>query len=115
MAELFAPQRGPDFGLTTGHEPRVLQADFGDGFAQRARDGINSDPLTLRLSWTNLTESEKDEIDAFLVARGGYEAFDWQMPTESSSRRWVCPSWSFDLVDAGVFALSATFREVFDP
>jgi phage-related protein len=64
--------------------PRILKAQFGDGYAQRARDGINTGLKTWNVIWdvipltTTVTEKPSlKKIYDFLAARGGFEKFLW--------------------------------------
>lgn len=95
-------------------QPKVLKAQFGDGYEQRVGDGIN----TLRRTWNvqfNLRlVAEIDEIENFLRARGGSEAFDW-IPPRGAAGKWVCEQWSAEVAQPVYQSLSAVFREVFEP
>jgi phage-related protein len=114
VAATFTPPVQPDWGLTRSYKPRVLKAEFGDGYAQRAADGINNNPVTLAARWTHLSESEKDAVVNFFVARKGFEAFNYTYEDEGTSKTYVCEEWSYAHVDADGYVVDATFREVFD-
>lgn len=89
--------------------PRVRVAKFGDGYEQRAADGIN----TLLRTVSVRLAADLDTLDAaeqFLINRGGVEAFNWYDP-KGQDGLWVCRSWTRrDGVTGG--ELSATFEEV---
>jgi phage-related protein len=104
----------PDPGFKRAHAPKLLKTDFGDGYAQRGKDGINSDPLTDTLVWTNLTKAEKDYMDQFMIARQGNQAFLWQASDETVPNAYVCEVWDYDFVAADVYTFNATFRQVYD-
>ncbi len=74
--------------------PRVLGAQFGDGYGAGAPDGINTMLMTLEVSWVHLTFTEADTMDAFLRDRKGVESFYWTKPREVSPRKWRCKDWS---------------------
>lgn len=61
-------------------EPKVLRTDFGDGYSQRAADGIND----IREGWSweypNMNKTTYDTLEAFLRLVGGHTAVDWTAP-----------------------------------
>lgn len=112
MPETFSPPVPPSVGSSANHKPRVLRADFGDGYNQRAADGINTDLEKLSLVWSVLTIAEADLIDSFLSARGGHEKFLWTAPRSSVEKLWVCPDWSRDTVSKAHDSVKASFEQV---
>lgn len=93
----------------------VVRTQFGDGYSQRAADGINSLRETWKLSWANLTNTEEQTINAFLTARKGVEAFLWKSPDEPGDPKlWSCQEWGRTPQDAGVQNFEATFIQEFD-
>jgi phage-related protein len=95
-------------------KPKVLKAEFGDGYAQRAADGQNNSPVTLTLAWTNLSEADKTTIINFFKARKGYQAFYYTYEDETSAKAYVCEDWSYTHSDADNYVVNATFTQVFD-
>jgi phage-related protein len=104
----------PDPGYKRSHQPKTLKADFGDGYGQRAADGLNNDPLTRQLTWTNLTTNEASYMDNFMIARNGVQSFFWQSSDDPTALAYVCEQWEADHVAFGVYTFTATFRQVFD-
>jgi len=102
----------PDFGSPLAVQPRVLTAQFGDGYSQRTGDGINIAPRSWSLQFTSRTTAEKDAIEGFLVARNGIESFDWTPPTGAAGK-FLCKSWQVTPQNAVTWSISATFDEVF--
>jgi phage-related protein len=93
--------------------PRVLRADYGDGYTQRAGDGINNDPEMWRVIFVNIDDAVGDAIEAFLKARGGHEYFLWTAPGRSQ-RRYICSRWGFTYSQYSTKGFQAEFEEVFD-
>lgn len=114
ISQTFTPPVQPDWGYQRVSKPRVLKAEFGDGYAQRAADGINNNPLESAPRWTNLTEAEKNTIINFFDARAGYEAFLFTYEDEASAKGFVCEEWGWTHEDAAGYTVQARFREVFD-
>lgn len=70
----------PDKGLTRKKAPRVLVAEFGDGYEQRIPDGINNIKEELSLSFVNRTKEVIDDVCAFLDATKGVTKFSLFVP-----------------------------------
>lgn len=101
------------YGVIQKKQPIVRSMRFGDGYEQRARFGINTNPRTWDLKFAGKSETEADAIESFLDARGGVENFDWTPPTGSSGK-WICRGWNRSIVDIDIHEVSATFEEVFE-
>lgn len=115
MTETFQP-RAPSYTTARTTRARVLRAGFGDGYNQRAGDGLNSVIRSWSVVWNALTPGEADYIDGFLAARAGHEAFLWTAPGESAPRLWTCEAWSRAPQRAGDTraSMTATIGEAFD-
>lgn len=98
---------------------RILETPFGDGYRQRAGDGINSITDEWSLSWI-VNSTDTDTLTDFFEARGGYESFDWTPSGESVSKKWTCKTWTKtpteakDIAGNNVWNVSATLRQEFD-
>lgn len=113
---VFNPSPAPSVtGFSRQISARTLNADFGDGYTQRAGDGLNSLPRTVTVTWPPMHRAELDVIDGFLIARRGFEAFEWTEPGESTPHLWKCETWTVAAAGStDLFTLSATFEQVFD-
>lgn len=106
----------PDWGLSQGGQFRVRSVGFGDGYEQRAPDGLNSVRRAWKVKWTLLSREQRNLIYDFLVEKKGVHPFIWEVPTEGETVQVLCrkkPSWSHD--DYESFSLSAEFTEDFTP
>lgn len=103
----------PDFGAAKKLTPRVNLMKFGDGYEQRASFGINSNPQTWELSFSNRTDTETLAIETFLSARSGVESFDWT-PYNETSGKYVCREWSKTIDGFNRNSVQATFIQVFE-
>lgn len=107
---IFTPDDEPSRTV----KPRIKKAQFGDGYAQRAPDGINH-----QLSvWTLTHDMRKAEdityLTEFLDAQGGTAIFLWTPPNSPAPKRFVCEG-GYDEVDnyGGIVkSLSFTLTEV---
>ncbi|WP_186019671.1 phage tail protein [Burkholderia gladioli] len=92
----------------------VSKAQFGDGYAQRLADGINSVSASFDLQF--MGDSAKiSAIRAFLVERGGATSFYWTPPLEPAPLLFVCETWSRPTKDGNVYTMTATFEQTFAP
>ena len=89
-------------------------ARFGDGYEQRLRFGLNTDSKEWDLTFSERTDTERDQISDFLEARGAVESFDWT-PPRGTAGKYVCEDWQITLRACNFNTIRAKFREVFEP
>jgi phage-related protein len=101
-------------GSGVRHQVRVLEKKLGDGYTQRAADGLNNVALKYEAVWTGLTKEEADGLTGFFDARGGTEAFKAsELPGRLRDRKWICKDWSVEWVSAQRRNVRAMFEEDF--
>lgn len=109
----------PDKGLSASFQPRVLTAQFGDGYQQRVLDGINNSPRSFGVSFNTRTKAEIDDIAGYFNSLSGVTKFNFNIPDSNEGDgedtvKVVCSTWN-KVYDYGDFySLSATFIEVFE-
>lgn len=103
----------PSFPASVSQQPRIVTSQFGDGYEQRVAFGINTKPKTWQLQFLNRDDTERDNILAFLEARGGVEAFDWTDPNGYAAK-WVCSEWTVEQVSCNFNNVNTSFKEVFE-
>ena len=108
------PDIAVSYGANGVTEFGVLEADFGDGYSQRAADGLNSKKINWSVTWENRPDADIDSLYDFLIAKLGYEAFFWTAPDESSPRKWIARGLTRTPVATGFSTLRTEFEEVFD-
>jgi phage-related protein len=103
----------PDTTCKVTTKPRLNSASYGDGYSQDVPDGINSVVRSWSLSFKTRTADEALQMQDFLDARAGAQAFFWTDPYGRLGR-WKCKTW--DLTPkAGLLAEgTAVFDQVFD-
>lgn len=89
--------------------PRIKEIRFGDGYSQRARDGINSLLPRYSLSFADHPAVIR-EVRDFLRRHGGVEAFLFQLPGEGPVKV-VCKQWGGPR-RGGWWQLNCVFEEV---
>lgn len=111
----FTPPYAPSANGTSYHEePRVLRAQFGDGYDQTLPDGLNALRMQARLVWSAIPISAANTIVGFLRANKG-AVFYYTLPDEGIARKWEVMSWDRDFSGGVIGTVTAELRERFDP
>jgi phage-related protein len=109
------PSISPTYGAQKSSQPKIKETQFGDGYSQRIRWGLNQNPKKWNLTW-EVSETEADTIETFLNARANDGAsFDWTPPDESTSYKWTCYQWQKSIPYLNRASITATFNQVFEP
>lgn len=110
----FTPARAPSIGgVQKDIQYKIREAEFGDGYSQRAADGINNKRVTFQLQWKALNKTHADAIEAFLDARRGVQAFYYTVP-DDVQRKYICKNFNRPQAHGKADSISATFVQVFD-
>lgn len=104
----------PSFEATENSKPRTRKFQAGDGYEQRIRFGLNTDPKEWTLTFSERTDAECLNITTFLETRAGVESFDWT-PPRGDAGKYVCEEWQVTMRAYNFNTIQATFREVFEP
>lgn len=102
-------------GSEVAHKARVLKAQFGDNYTQRAGDGQNAVTRNYSVSFNTLTRQEAQVLLDFFEAQAGYKAFYYTIKGETVARLWTCEEWSREHVTAMLDNVKCTWMEVFTP
>jgi phage-related protein len=100
----------PSYSISLNKNTRVRAAQFGDGYAQRSGDGINTIMRSWSLKFDN--DTNLDAIETFFETQGGVTSFTW-VPPVGLTGKWVCGEWSRNLSDINTGSITANFTEVF--
>lgn len=103
----------PSWQYQEQHKPRVLSAQYGDGYEQRARDGINNDPLTWQMQFNTRDDAEAAAIMAFFESRAGADYFTWTPPGLTQGK-YICSQYNRQRNQLNDNNVTATFTQVFD-
>jgi phage-related protein len=104
----------PSFEATESSKPRVSKIQYGDGYEMRATFGLNTDPKEWTLTFSERTDTERDDILTFLEARNAVESFDWT-PPRGDAGKYVCEEWQVTLRSCNFNTIQTKFREVYEP
>lgn len=102
----------PDEGATVTHEPRIRAAGFGDGYEQRAADGMNADLERWPLTFSGRTSAEAALIVAFLSTCGGTTSFTFVTPEGGTAKSFVCKKWTRSFNNYPAQTVTAEFQQV---
>lgn len=102
---------GVDWSAQMAVTPRVITAKFGDGYEQRAADGINTNLRKWQVQFKNRDDTETAAILAFFEAENGVTSFDWTPPVGSAGK-FVCREWTHSPTQVDRNTITATFDEV---
>lgn len=101
------------FGSQVKRTAKVLSNNFGDGYVQRAADGINNVRKTYSVTISNLTVKESQALDDFFAGLAGWRQFYYQQPGRSSPDRYICSEWSITHSDAMIDSMTCSWTQVF--
>jgi phage-related protein len=93
---------------------RVLKNQFGNGYSERAGDGINTIVDTWNVSWDNVNATDYGTIMTALDSAKGVDYFTWTAPGDSSSKKWIVAKVTRRMFAGSVFSVTATLDQVFD-
>ncbi len=103
----------PSYGSNIPNTPRVKTIQFGDGYIQRVKDGINNNLLRFDLTFDGRDADELRAIAHFLYAREGVSSFLWVPPAPyNKTKYFVCAEWTPGLIFYDNSTIKATFVEV---
>ncbi|WP_075214459.1 phage tail protein [Mongoliimonas terrestris] len=112
MLQTFNPPVAPSVGGTVKPKVKVLKSEFGDGYTQRTRDGLNHIRQTVELVWSVLTRDEANQIIGFLHEHGGTTPFLWSYFGDTE-RKWTCDDWSTTPISGGYWSVTAKLEQDF--
>ena len=100
--------------------PKVIKAQFGDGYEMRIKDGINSTPRTWKLSFNNRTNDDIDNLYAFFQTLAGVDTCQLTVPDITAGGNEeavivVIEDYQRTFVNAQFYSMTCTAREVFEP
>lgn len=107
-----------DKGVSQTPEPRVLKAQFGDGYEMRVRDGINNTPRVWGLTFANRTKEDIDKLYKFMNTLASVDTAKLTVPNSVDGEETVTvvlEGYSRTLAYDNFYSLSCSAREVFEP
>lgn len=93
---------------------RTRSIKFGDGYEQRAKDGIN----IIQESWSvtfTLNYSQKEALESILKEAAGVGIVDWQPPGASQQKQWLVRSYQVNRFSDNLFEIPCTLELLNEP
>lgn len=118
MAEFVWVESG---GTALEEQPRIASTQYGDGYEQRAPDGLNPLRQAWAVRFSDVEDAVANDIVAFfrarLTAASGLESFDWKpLWAGGAIIKVTCRKWSRTASDTwGESNITAEFRQEFEP
>lgn len=109
----FNPPIEPSPGTSVSPTFKLKKAEFGDGYTQTTRDGLNHIKRVVQLEWETIAQAEAAQIVAFLDQMGGDTPFAYAVPSDVQ-RTWTCNDYSSRFLGAGRVSLSAKLEQNFN-
>ena len=105
-----------DRGLSRQSSHRVLTAAFGDGYEQRALDGLNTKNDMFALTFNNRDAQEINRIAAFFDAKAG-KNFNFIVTDHSgdTSLKVVCDSYDINYSHDLYHSMNCSLGRVYEP
>jgi phage-related protein len=108
----FEPQFvGDSSGTVT---PKTLKVEFGDGYNQRAADGLNSNPKEWTLKW-KLNAADSETLLDFMESHGGNVSFYWTPPRKITPHKYIFLDWTEVPYGNIGTEITAKIEETYDP
>ena len=106
-----------DKGASEKPKPRVLKAQFGDGYELRAVHGINNTPRTFSLSFNNRTKEDIDKLYNFFISLASVTTCNLTIPDSTDSEeiiKVVIEDFNKTFNYDNYYSLTCQAREVFE-
>lgn len=92
--------------------PRIRKIQLGDGYIQRASDGINNILMNITFPFSNIDINQYTAILHFLTTRKGVESFVFVPPAPHNIQKlFVCEKWTHTQDFYNNYSINATFME----
>ena len=131
FTDLTSTNRKPDKGYTRRTQPRVLTAQFGDGYSQRLIDGINPLIETINVTFNTRDKAEIDHIISFFESKGGVSSFTFNVnqqyysspgvttetdvtSSDELALKVICSTWNKIYNFGDYWSVTATFVRVYE-
>jgi phage-related protein len=93
---------------------KIIEAKYGNGYGQRARDGLNSNVGSWTIDYEHLLAGEYAVVIAAFDAAASVDYFTWQAPTDVVSKKWIVKEYTRRASSGDLYSISATLEQVFD-
>lgn len=102
------------YGTDMSTEYRVRRVNFGDGYSQRAVDGLNAQPQSWRLVWEHIADADAETLRVFFRDLGGSGIIDWTPFGQATALKWTGSSFTLKPSGTLLSDCSITLTQEFD-
>lgn len=93
---------------------RVKRVSFGDGYTQRAPDGLNTVRQQWRLVWERIPDTLAETLRLFFNGLGGTGLIEWTPYNQPTELKWTANDFTSKPVGALIATVSVTLTQEFD-
>jgi len=95
-------------------EYKTIETQYGNGYSQRAADGINSIQDSWNITWDNLNATDFATVLTALDTAKGTDYLTWTAPGDGSSKKFICKKVTKRALSGAIYSVSAELTQVFD-
>jgi phage-related protein len=106
----------PSQGLAVDLTPRIRSVQFGEGYDQTSKDGINSNPRTFNVKYNKATKKKAVNVLNFLEDhQEGTKWFYWTPPEPYDDlTKFKCAKWGNSFDGPNVYNVDAVFKQSYE-
>lgn len=108
----------PDIDLSYGTDMttsyRVRRVDFGNGYAQRSTDGLNTVRQQWRLTWERIPDAQAEELRLFFEGLAGVSLIEWTPYNQPNELNWTGSDFTSKPVGALISTVNVKLTQEFD-
>lgn len=92
-----------------------LLAQYGDGYSQRAANGLNAIVDKWNVVYDNLSSANRTTVQDFVTLHGSWTYFTWTAPGDVAEKRWIIDGDVTETPKAGnLFSITIPIKQVYD-
>ncbi|HEY9695940.1 MAG TPA: phage tail protein [Trichocoleus sp.] len=110
----FPSQFEPVIGTEIQERFRVHEVRFGDGYRHTSPAGLNTKERTLNVSFSGLSEANKNTLINFLNSLNSTSSFFFTLPGEAIASLYKCQSYRYTTLGGKRWTVSAEFVLVYN-
>ena len=106
-----------DRGAARTVTQRVLTAQFGDGYSQRVKAGINPTDESFNVKFGNRSRANVNKLAAFFDRQSGskFNLVITEHNESDNTIKVVCDQYNITYVNSEIHTITATLKRVFEP
>lgn len=106
-----------DRGAARTVTQRVLTAQFGDGYSQRVKAGINPTDESFNVKFGNRSRANVNKLAAFFDRQSGskFNLVITEHNESDNTIKVVCDQYNITYVNSEMHTITATLKRVFEP